>query len=204
MTDEEIRDEVMKPSQQWLDIGQGELGKIHVEILGCEALPNMDSGGFMGNKTDAFVSVVYEDAFARTDVIDDCLSPQFMPWANRAFIFHMAHPSSVLNLAVFDFDAGLLDNHDLIGRVSVDLSTLLPGTEYVLHYNLHPTNRVSVRPVRGQIKIRLRMEIPDERKLALTALQPPTPIYVSFHLFDISIEIRCLLCLSLVHLLRRS
>jgi C2 domain len=179
MTDEDIRKEVMKPSQHWLDIGQGELGRIHVEVLGCEGLPNMDAGGFMGNKTDTFISIVYEDAFARTDVIDDCLSPQFMPWTNRAFIFSMSHPSSVLNLAAFDFDGGLLDDHDLIGRVSVDISVLLPDTEYVLHYNLHPTNRVSNRPVNGQIKIRLRMEIFDERKLALVALQPPPPIYVN-------------------------
>eukprot|EP00529_Nitzschia_sp_RCC80_P008506 CAMPEP_0113512820 /NCGR_PEP_ID=MMETSP0014_2-20120614/39536_1 /TAXON_ID=2857 /ORGANISM="Nitzschia sp." /LENGTH=1224 /DNA_ID=CAMNT_0000409189 /DNA_START=63 /DNA_END=3733 /DNA_ORIENTATION=+ /assembly_acc=CAM_ASM_000159 len=179
MTDKDLRNEVMKPSQEWLDIGQGELGKIYLEVLGCEGLPNMDAGGFMGNKTDAFVSVVFEDSFARTNVIDDCLSPQFMPWTNRAFIFHMAHPSSVLNLAVFDFDGGLLDDHDLVGRVSIDLSTLLPDTEYVLHYNLHATNRVSDRPVQGQIKIRLRMEISDERKVALAALQPPPPIHVN-------------------------
>ncbi|KAL3921597.1 MAG: hypothetical protein SGILL_002669 [Bacillariaceae sp.] len=179
MTDADLQEEVLKPSMHWTDIGNGELGMVYVEILGCDGLPNMDTGGFLGNKTDAFVSMVYEDSTCRTDTIDDCLSPRFLPWSNRAFIFHMSHPSSQLFLGVLDYDAGMLDDHDLIGRVSVDLTNLRKDTEYVLSYNICPSARVGGREIVGKITIRLRMEIPDERKVALAALEPPPPVYVN-------------------------
>ena len=72
----------MRPSYEWTDIGSGHLGKVFVEVLSCDNLPNMDAvgafdvkTGILGNKTDPFVSLVYEDCSARTDIIDDCLSP---------------------------------------------------------------------------------------------------------------------------------
>ena len=88
----------MKPSYHWIDVGSGRLGKIFVEILFCDKLPNLDTGGVLGNKTDAFVSLVYEDCHVRTDVISDCLSPRWMPWSQRAFVFNMMHTSSQLFL----------------------------------------------------------------------------------------------------------
>lgn len=181
MTDDDIQAEILKPSIHWTDIGQGELGKVYVEILGCDSLPNMDTaaGGFLGNKTDAFVSLVFEDCHARTDTIDDCLSPRWLPWTNRGFIFSMAHPSSQLFIGVFDFDSSPLDDNDFIGRVSVDLSNFRRGTEYVLGYNMYPSARVSGRKVMGKITIRLRLEIPDERKLVIASLEPPPPVYVN-------------------------
>ena len=94
LTKEKIEEESMKQSYNWTDIGSGTLGKIFVEIIGCDNLPNMDGARILGDKTDAFVSLVYEDCFARTDIIADCLSPRWMPWANRAFIFNTMHTSS--------------------------------------------------------------------------------------------------------------
>lgn len=35
---------------------------IFAALVQCIGLPNLDVGGFLGNKTDAFVAVVYEDA----------------------------------------------------------------------------------------------------------------------------------------------
>ena len=78
MTKKEIEDEVMKPSRHWTHASVGECGTVYVEVLSCDDLPNLDTGGFLGNKTDAFVSVVYEDVYARTETIDDCLSPRWM------------------------------------------------------------------------------------------------------------------------------
>ena len=98
LTNPVLQKHVLEPSHEWVDMGEGELGKVYVEILGCDGLPNMDSGGFYGNKTDTFVACVYEDVYGRTDVIDDCLSPRWLPWSNRAFIFSMGHPSSLLNI----------------------------------------------------------------------------------------------------------
>jgi len=181
MTDTDLQAEVLKVSQQWVDMGDGSLGKVHVEILGCDDLPNMDSGGFYGNKTDTFVAIVYEDVYGRTDVIDDCLSPRWLPWSNRAFILNMSHPSSYLNIGVFDYDAGgdRIADHDLIGRISVDLTNFRTSTEYILSYNIFPTARLGGRKSQGKIMIRLRMEINDERKLTLATLHPPEPTYVN-------------------------
>ena len=178
MTHEDIQLECMQPSDHWVDAGTGSLGRIYLEVLGCDGLPNLDTGGFLGNKTDAFVSLVFEDCYVRTDTIDDCLSPRWLPWMRRAFIFNIYHSSSQLLLGVFDYDAGF-DDHDLIGRVSVDISNLRNYSEYVLCYTIYPSARISGRSPGGQITIRLRLEIPDERKIVLSTLEPPPPFYVN-------------------------
>lgn len=138
----------------------------------------MDTGSWLGNLTDSFVSVVYEDTFVRTDTIDDCLNPVWLPWSQRAFILNIGHASSQIFLGVFDFDAGF-DDHDLIGRVSIDITNFRPDTEYNLTYGLFPSAIVTGRKQQGKIHIRLRLEIPDERKLALSVLEPPLPTYVN-------------------------
>lgn len=86
------------------------------------------------------MSLVYEDCYAKTDVIDDCLSPRWLPWTRRAFVFNMMHTSSQIFLGVFDSDSHPMSEHDLIGRVSVDISNFRPDTVYVLHYNLYPVS----------------------------------------------------------------
>ena len=109
MTKEALQKEALEPSRHWMDVGSGKLGKLHVEIIGCDGLPQLDTGSFLGNKTDAFVSVVYEDCISKTDVIDDTLSPRWMPWSQRAFQLHMMHPSSQMYLGVFDYADGMFE-----------------------------------------------------------------------------------------------
>jgi hypothetical protein len=178
MTNDDIQKECLKETDHWVDVGAGHLGKIYVEILGCDGLPNLDTGGFLGNKTDAFVALVFEDCYVRTDVVDDCLAPRWLPWTRRGFVFQFHHSSSQLLLGVFDFDAGI-DDHDLIGRVSVDISNLVRDTTYVLSYNIYPSARVYGRDSKGKITLRLRLEIPDERKLLLSTLEPPPDFHVN-------------------------
>jgi hypothetical protein len=181
MTQQQLDTECMKESVNWVDVGSGRLGRLFIEILHCDNLPNLDVGGFAGNKTDAFVSIVFEDAIVQTDVIDDTLSPRWLPWTKRAFIFHVMHSSSQLFLGVFDYDAGInpTDDHDLIGRVSVDLSNLQKDTVYTLNYKLYPTARMAARDERGNITIRVRLDITEERKLLLSAIEPPPAVYVN-------------------------
>lgn len=181
MTHEEIVDESRKPSHNWIDAGSGSLGRLLVEVIGCDDLPQLDIGGFVGNFTDAFVSLVFEDAVVQTDVIDDCLNPRWMPWSQRAFSFHMFHSSSQLFIGVFDCDAGLnpADDHDPIGRVSVDISNLRRDTIYNLKYNLYSSAKMSSRKAKGSISIRLRLELFDERKVLLSNLEPPPHLFVN-------------------------
>ena len=181
MTKKQIQDVCLEESHKWIDSGSGRLGRVFLEVLGCDDLPNLDAGGFAGNKTDAFVSVVYEDTAVKTDIIDDCLSPRWMPWTKRAFIFHMFHPSSQIFLGVFDYDGGVnpADDHDLVGRVSVDLSNLRKNTVYVMKYNIFTTAKMSQRKKKGTITIRFRLEIDEDRLLLLSSLEPPPIMYVN-------------------------
>jgi hypothetical protein len=181
MTKKEIEVETPKESQNWIDVGTGKLGRLFVEILGCDDLPNLDSGVFAGNKTDTFVSLVYEDSTLQTDVIDDTLSPRWLPWTKRAFIFHVFHSSSQLFLGVFDYDDSLnpADDHDLVGRVSIDLTNLQKDTVYTLKYEIFDTARMTQREGRGFITARVRLEIDDDRKLLLSNLEPPPQMYVN-------------------------
>ena len=107
------------------------------------------------------------------------MSPKWLPWTRRAFTFRIAHPSSQINIGVFDHDYGALQYHDLIGRVSIDITNLKKDVEYILSYNLYSSARVEGRKSNGTIRVRLRIEIPDERKFILGATEPPPPCYLN-------------------------
>jgi hypothetical protein len=182
MTEAQIETESYKKSNQWLEAGSGTLGQVYVEVLHCTGLPNMDTlvgGVSLGNKTDAFACLVYEDCLVQTDVINDCLSPKFMPWSNRAFVFHTMHPSSPLYIGVCDFDLGDINGHDPIGRISVDISKLQPKLEYTLTYNLYKTSGERDRKPNGTITIRIRVECDIRQRLLSCIESVPPEVYIN-------------------------
>jgi len=178
----EIKAETMSPSHQWVEAGSGTLGKMYLEILACHDLPNVDVGEAVGNLSDCFVCAVFEDAMAQTPVIDDELSPHWLPWTQRAFVFGLTHPSSMLNLGVFDFDLGI-GNHEAIGRVTVNISNLQRDTDYTLRYNLHKSANVVDRTPSGSITIRMRIEYDNEKEVLLKALTPRPKVCI--HLVEL-------------------
>jgi hypothetical protein len=96
--------ETIRSSYEWVEAGNGTLGKMYVEVLKCDGLPNMDTKLPTTNEkgfTDAFCCLIYEDAIVNTDVIRDDLNPRWVPWSQRAFVFRMHHPSSQLLIGVF-------------------------------------------------------------------------------------------------------
>ena len=101
-----------------------------------------------------------------------------MPWTKQAFIFHMFHLSLELYLGAFDFDDGV-DEHDLIGRVAVNVLNLQPDTTYVLTYNLYQSGKHTLHEPQGTVTIRIRMEIDNDRQLLLSTLELPKTIYVN-------------------------
>lgn len=181
MSEGQIEAECMEKSVSWLDLGSGDLGRVFVEVIGADGLPNKDSGvGLFGsNKSDPFVSIVFEDTMAKTDVVDDCLSPRWLPWMQRAFVFRIMNTSSKLLVGVFDCDQGIGNEHDFIGRVSIGLSNLRTGTEYFLKYKLRESSNRSEGKGVGSITIRLKIEIEDERKALLSSFQAPPVLYVN-------------------------
>lgn len=182
MTEKELRFEARKPSTNWVESGSGQIGKVYFEVIGCNKLPNLDHSLTGRNKTDAFACVVFEDCVVNTDVINDTLSPQWMPWSQRAFVFNILHPSSQLLLGVFDYDPGFAmvteASHDVVGKVNISMTNCSPGTVYTLKYNL-----IAQGPegpyANGRITVRYRVEWFDERKTLVAAMIPPPPCYVS-------------------------
>lgn len=129
----QLQEEALKPSTHWFEAGSGDMGKVYVEVIGCDDLVNLDIG--VNDLTDAFAMIVMEDNVTRTTVVNDTLHPRFMPWSSRAFCFNVAHSSSLIFLGVFDYDA--LDHHDPVGRVVINTSKFRSNTSYLLHYPLH-------------------------------------------------------------------
>jgi hypothetical protein len=62
-------------------------------------------------------------------------------------------PTVPLQAGVFDYGESLnpADNHDLIGRVSIDLTNLQKDTLYTLKYAIFDTARMTQRQGRGFI-----------------------------------------------------
>jgi hypothetical protein len=177
LTKEDIEVEHVKRSNNWIECGSGRAGRIFLEILGCDKLPNLDVGP--GNFTDAFVCSVFEDTYVVTDVIDDCLSPRWMPWSRRAFVFNIHHPSSPLYLGVFDYDSISLENHDTVGRITVDVSNLPSDTDCILQYDLYTSARVIKRQKYGTITFRIRLEYNDPREALLSSLELPPEVFIN-------------------------
>lgn len=179
LSDSQIQEETMKPSRKWINIGSGSLGKIFFEILGADELPNLDSSVRGKDKSDPFAMVVYEDVCAKTDIIDDCLSPRWLPWMQRAFVLNMDHASSDIFVGIFDYDGTIGNQHDLIGRVAIEISSLCPNTDYVLSYYLYDETLRSERKQHGSITVRIRVEYASQRDLVLSNLRVPPEEYIN-------------------------
>jgi len=161
-------------SRKWVEAGSGNLGKVYVEVLRCDNLPKLDL-----TTSDPFVALVFEDVILVTDVIKEELFPMWMPWTQRAFAFNVAHPSSRLYLGVFDCDKNSLQDHDLAGRITVDLTNFTQNMEYTLTYNLQESSMLAEQKnARGSVTIRLRIVWENERKAVFMSLSPPAQMFV--------------------------
>ena len=177
MSPKDIQLESKNPSREWIETGSGEVGKFYLEIIGCDGLPNLDISPLGRNKSDPFVCIAFEDSVVNTDVINDCLSPRWMPWTRRAFVFNVMHPSSQFFIAVLDHEDIKL-HHDKIGRCVVNPTNLRPDTMYHMRYNLLSSDDLD-RKVTGQIMFRLRFECSNDRQFLMSAFQMRKEYFVS-------------------------
>ena len=67
MTSEEIQEEALKDSTNWVQAGSGNIGTLFFELIGCDDLPTMDT--FTPGSIDPFACIVYEDSIVNTDVV---------------------------------------------------------------------------------------------------------------------------------------
>lgn len=175
MTKQEIKETALLPSKQWYDVGHGKYGSVYLEIIGCDGLPNMDTE-LIDGLTDAFVAIVFEDCYVRSSVIHDSLNPRWMPWADRAFKFNIAHPSSFLRLGVFDFDDVPINGHDPISRIEIHPESFESDTMYTLHYPLYQGGfQGDSSSIGSTITIRLRVHWNNlaEVNSTLSFVSPP-------------------------------
>mmetsp|Transcript_13045 Transcript_13045/g.20259 ORF Transcript_13045/g.20259 Transcript_13045/m.20259 type:complete len:672 (-) Transcript_13045:878-2893(-) len=177
LTNEQMKAEMKKPSTNWTQLGggmtDGDLGELYLEILNCEKLPNTDAPdgilGF-GYKTDPFVCAIYDEFCAHTDIIENRLSPMWMPWTQRSFRFSIKHPFSQLFLSINDYNS--LTSYVSIGRIQINLNHFEPNIMYTLKYNIHPASNVNIRESKGTITIRLRKVMKNEKALLMSTLKP--------------------------------
>mmetsp|Transcript_39593 Transcript_39593/g.92603 ORF Transcript_39593/g.92603 Transcript_39593/m.92603 type:complete len:719 (-) Transcript_39593:1287-3443(-) len=174
----DIKYETRQPSHFWLEAGSGTMGKVYLEVLSCHDLHNTEVGRGLGDLPDAFVTAICEDGMMQTSAIDNEASPHWMPWTRRAFCFNIEYSASMLYLAVFDFNLGIV-MHEPIGRVAVNLNHFKTGMAYMLKYNLYDAANVKERIKRGTIKIRLRVEINDMNAALMNALRPRPKCYLN-------------------------
>lgn len=160
----------MDPSRNWIEVGgRKSLGKVFIEIIKCDNLPQQ-----MSDKSDPFVSIACEDNFVNTDVIFGCKSPRWLPWTNRAFTLNVYNPLSPIKIGVLDYDE--IGSDDGLGRISISPGNFRPGTEYILNYDLLNAagGIVTDQKSNSTLTIRLHTEI-DASKMIWATLKFPTP-----------------------------
>ena len=57
----------------------------------------------------------------------------------RLVVESLSLTSNNVFLLIYMYLSRVNSDHDLIGRVSVDVTNFYPGTEYLLTYNIYPT-----------------------------------------------------------------
>jgi hypothetical protein len=88
-----------------------------------------------------------------------------MPWTQRAFMFHISHPSDLIHIGIFDYDDTAnvdilnLNNRDRIGQLTIGISDFKPSTEYILNYDITKDESFADKHTyNGSITLRLRIE----------------------------------------------
>lgn len=165
MTQGAIESVSMQPSKSWIQGGMGKLGKLFVEVIGCD---NLHDDSYI-DVIDPFLTIIFEGTCMCSEVVKDCASPRFMPWTRRAFMFNITYSTSSLYLGVHDYNKRLSDTRS--GRVTIDLDKFRPNTEYLLYYDLNQSARFYPRSFRGTIKLRMSIEWHNQRELFYNEFQ---------------------------------
>ncbi len=176
MTEKELFKEMATNSENWEDFRQKTIedrdeemiGCLHAEVLACYGLPKLDKL----TNTDAVCYCVCGPYAFATDVIDGFCSPVWPSKSRRACIFPLFYGYQELYVGVFD-DDGVGQNDDFAGRVVVDVSRLRPNSEYDMYLPLRLYRNTYVKQPRGVIRLRLRVEWYNEKKVVMSYLKLP-------------------------------
>lgn len=144
----------------------GRIGSLRVEVLGCVSLDRQ--------KPDVCVYMVAGDAAFCTDVIQGYRSPMWPCESKRAAVFPLHHAYTQLYVGVFDVRQRKNKENDVFcGRISIDIATLRPDTEYDITFPLRVSTLVYDRRKRGVIRLRFSLHWFSERAAVLSYFKGP-------------------------------
>lgn len=144
----------------------GRVGSLRVEILGCVGLDRV--------KPEVSVYAVCGDCAFSTDNIQGNRSPMWPNSSKRAAVFPLHHAYARLFIGVFDVNNQKEREADqLCGRVSIDIPSLRPDTEYDITFPLRASAFIYDRRPRGVVRVRFSMHWFSERSAIISYLKRP-------------------------------
>ena len=145
----------------------GRIGSLRVEVLGCVSLDRQ--------KPDVCVYLIAGDAAFCTDVVQGYRSPMWPSQSRRAAVFPLHHAYTQLFAGVFDVRSrsNKEKNDTFCGRVSIDVATLRPNTEYDITFPLRASTLVYDRRKRGVIRLRFSVHWFSERAAVMSYFTGP-------------------------------
>jgi hypothetical protein len=163
----------------------GRVGALRVEVLGCVSLARQ--------KPDVATYLVCGDSAFCTDVISGYRSPMWPSASKRAAVFPIHHAFSRLYIGVFDVKARKSNKQTdaFCGRVTVDICSLRPGTEYDITLALRASTFVYDRRRRGVVRLRFSLHWFSERGAILSYFNQPRSLVQACPLVSGSPVIPC-------------
>mmetsp|Transcript_16173 Transcript_16173/g.44778 ORF Transcript_16173/g.44778 Transcript_16173/m.44778 type:complete len:1018 (+) Transcript_16173:218-3271(+) len=144
----------------------GRVGSLRLEVLGCVGLDRV--------KPEVSVYAVCGDCAFTTDIIEGNRSPMWPNSANRAAVFPLHHAYARAFIGVFDVKQQKEKEADhLCGRVTIDIASLRPDTEYDITFPLRASSFIYDRRPRGVVRVRFSLHWFSERSALLSYLKRP-------------------------------
>lgn len=144
----------------------GRVGSLRLEILGCVGLDRV--------KPEVSVYVVCGDSAFTTDIIEGNRSPMWPNSSKRAAVFPIHHAYARAFIGVFDVKQQKEREADyLCGRVTIDIPSLRPNTEYDITFPLRASSFIYDRRPRGVVRVRFSIHWFSERSAVLSYLKRP-------------------------------
>ncbi|KAL7580121.1 hypothetical protein ACA910_012880 [Epithemia clementina (nom. ined.)] len=176
---EDIRQKYGSPKED------GRIGSLRCEVLGCVSLARK-------SKPDVCVYLIAGDVAFCTDVIQGYRSPMWPSVCRRAAVFPLHHAYTRLYAGVFDVRARKNKENDVFcGRVSIDIASLRPNTEYDITFPLRASAFVYDKQKRGVLRLRFSLHWFTERGAVLSYFYSPRSLDPSAPLVQGSPTIPC-------------
>ena len=150
-----------------------QIGELKLELLAAALIKKAD----LVTGTDAYAVVVCEGTVARSATVFDSESPRWPATSARAFRIPVYHPSSLIQLGLFDCDETLgmksFDLDDSLGRVTIPLSGLRSNTIYDCWHPLQLESYRHHAKKYGSVRLRYAVRWNSEAARVKAVLSPP-------------------------------